>query len=179
MEDQVCFLRPGEDRKGESVFIRPPEPDEMQWIRKLWADTRTMKEVGGTILLDENESESWYRRMVFPGNGTNCYCLIFTNSGTPVGEVSFHRWNWKKRSADFNIKIEASLRGKGYGRDAILLLLRYFFCEAGGSLIVDDVAKGNIPGQKALLNFGFVHDPSCGEHFPLKMDRKRFLELYG
>lgn len=47
-----------------------------------------------------------------------------------------------------------------------------------GEIILDDIALENIPAQKALINFGFEHDPSYQEIFMVKMTKKMLLNKY-
>jgi RimJ/RimL family protein N-acetyltransferase len=96
--------------------------------------------------------------MVDPGSSTNCYCLIFNMKDIPVGEISFHHWDAETRSADLNVKILDLHRGNGYGKDALLTFLTFFFEIVGGRLMRDDVAPGNKGGQHLLLSLGFEQD---------------------
>jgi hypothetical protein len=47
----------------------------------------------------------------------------------------------------------------------------------GGTVIYDDIALENIPGQQALLKFGFEHDPSVQDVFLVKLTKEGFLHL--
>lgn len=167
--------------KGRRVQLRPPRPDEMTFIRWLWADPETMAPVGGPIDLtyDEAQARRWYAQMVDPGSGMDVYCLILDEASTPIGEVSFHRLDKDTMTAEFNVKVAHVHRGQGYGRDAIVTFLDYFFNRFGGRVMVDHLAHDNLAGQQALLKCGFEHDPSIEEAFYLRLTKERFRALYG
>lgn len=115
--------------------------------------------------------------MVKPGDGKNFYCLIYTKENEPVGEVSFHRFDEKKKSAELNIKVQYKFRGKGYAKEALRLLLDYYFNEYGGQVITDDVTNAN--GQEALKKFGFEIISKSEDRIVFKMTKERFINLYG
>jgi RimJ/RimL family protein N-acetyltransferase len=174
-------LKLGEVLRGTRVQLRLPRFDETAFILSLWADPETMAPVGGPIDLtyDEAQARRWYARMVDPGSGTDVYCLILDEASTPIGEVSFHRLDKDTMTVEFNVKVAHTYRGQGYGRDAILTFLDYFFNRFGGRVMVDDLAHDNVAGQQALLACGFEHDPSIEEAFVLRMTQERFRALYG
>jgi len=165
--------------KAVRVQLRPPEWSDMDFIRLLWGDVETMAAVGGPIHLTNDKAERWFRRMIDPGSSDNCYRLILNDDGQPVGEVSFHRLNAESMTGEFNIKVLSTQRGRGYAQEAISQFLDYFFNDLDGCVMVDRVATANRLGQRALLRFGFEHDPSVKDVFMLRMTRERFNELYG
>ena len=161
---------------GKKVYLRPPMRDEMEYIKWLWSDPATMKEVGGPIELSDEEAEKWYSRMINPGNDRNFFCLIFNTNDEPVGEVSFHRYDHNTKTAEFNIKIASEYRGKGYSFEAISLMLEYYFHEFGGEVMKDRVGLDNTSAQRILEKFGFEHDIDVKEEgvYLLKITKEKF-----
>lgn len=160
---------------GKSVLLRIPLPEDLAFIRRLWADPDTMASLGGPVAMTGSQMLDWYERMVDPGQGTDLFLLITVEGGESVGEISFHRLDWTTMQADFNIKVLAAYRQKGYGAEAMTVLLAYFFGEFGGQRIMDDLAIDNLAGQRALERFGFVHDPSGKGVYRMVMTRSMFL----
>ena len=165
--------------KNINLFIRHPRLEELPYIQKLWADPLTMAEVGGPIHLTDEQAQNWFARMVSPGRKTDKYFLIFNEKDQPVGEISFHRYDKETGAAEFNIKIEHRHRGRGYAKQAVPLLLRYFFFDFGGKMMLDPVALDNQPGQKALIKLGFKKDASLQDVCLLKMTKEEFIDIYG
>ena len=116
--------------------------------------------------------------MVDPGNLKTCYCLIYRQDNIPVGEVSFHCWNPQERSATLNIKILASHRGHGYGTDALRTFLAWYFDQAGGRTIKDDVALDNHDGQQRLRSLGFEQDMGFSDVCMLVMTKQMYASKY-
>jgi RimJ/RimL family protein N-acetyltransferase len=152
-------LSPHDRLAAGSLYLQPPSPEGMAYVRWLWADPATMGPVGGPVYLTDEQAERWYARMVDPGRRTDCFCLIRLLDDSPVGEVSFHRVNLESMVADLNVKVMASVRGRGIGREAIGRFAEYFFGEFGGRALRDDVAPANRGGQEALARFGFQRVP--------------------
>lgn len=164
---------------AEDITLRSPRPEEMHYIQKLWADPLSMAEVGGPIHLTEEQTHKWYARMISPGSEEDMYFLIFDQKDQPVGEISFHRYEQSTGTAEFNIKIEHCHRSQGYASKAVPLLLRYFFFDLGGKILLDPVALDNQPGQKALIKLGFKKDASRQDVCYLKMTKEEFSGIYG
>ena len=161
-------------RQGKKVYIKQPTFEELDYVTKLWADYDTMKDIGGPVVFEESEQKRWYEAMVHPGNGRHFYCLICDLSGQPVGEVSFHRFDKETGSAEFNVKVKHEHRGKGYGKEAVLLLLDYYFNDFGGTVMTDPMAIHNVEGQKVMLGLGFEHAFSEGDVFMVKITKEKY-----
>ncbi|NMO78343.1 GNAT family N-acetyltransferase [Niallia alba] len=163
---------------GKNIYIKQPEWRELAFVEWLWADKDTMIDVGGTVDFKESRKVEWYRRMVQPTDKRNLYYLIYTYEDIPVGEVSFHRFDKEKGLAELNVKIAYKYRRKGYAKEAISLLLNYYFYEFNGEVMVDRVAKNNIPGQKLLVDYGFTYeDVSEPDIVLVKLTKEDFIKL--
>jgi RimJ/RimL family protein N-acetyltransferase len=173
--------------RGKQVWLRPPTRDEVSFVQALWADPETMEAVGGPHPLPTEKFDRWFAYAVDPGRPTDCYCLIFNQDDTPIGEVSFHQWDPDERSAVLNIKVMAKYRGHGYGTDALKTFLSWFFGQAGGDSIMDDVARENETGRQLLRSIGFqqvtdrdpAQDCRAEDVYMLDMTREMFTSKYG
>ena len=157
---------------GRLVYIKKPEFNELDYVTSLWADEKTMKDVGGAVVFSSDRKPGWYKKMVNPTDGKNFYCLVYNYENNSLGEVSFHRFNDETRTADFNIKIQYKYRNRGYGKEAIKLMLDYYFYEFGGQVMLDDVI--NINGQQALLKFGFEVVSKSSDCIYFKMTKEHY-----
>lgn len=160
-------------RNGKNVYIKQPEYKELSFVSKLWWDRETMKEIGGIFSFPESKWEMFYKKMIYPTDGKNFYCLVYKNNGEAVGEVSFHGYDSATRIARFNIKIHHKYRNNGYAEEAINLLLEYYFLEFGGEMIMD-----NIPtkaGLKVAKKLGFEEVSSYKGETIVKITKDGFL----
>ncbi len=166
-------------QQNRHIELRTPTENDMLFIRWLWSDPETMKPVGGSIHMTDEQAQYWFAEMIKPGSSSDCYRLIINEKGEPVGEISFHHLNSVSMAADFNIKIASTKRGNGYAKKAMLLFLDFFFNQVGGHIMIDDVALDNHRGQHILRNFGFEHDSQVDDVCRLFLTRERFNSLYG
>lgn len=160
------------------TYLKKPDYLDLKFIRKLWSDPPTMKEVGGIIELTDNQTQQWYHKMVSPGSSRHCYRLILNEDYQPVGEVSFHDFDDNSGKARFNVKILDDYRGSGYGKSATYQLLNYFFNVWGGMVMEDELALDNDRGREVLIKFGFNWDQTREDVIRLFLTKKDFDKLY-
>ena len=161
-----------------NIFLKQPKMDELDYVAWLWSDENTMESVGGPRILTVEQRADWYKRMVIPGDGQNFYCLIYTNENEKVGEVSFHQFNEAAGTAHLNVKIAGQHRGKGYGRQAVLLILDYYFNMFGGRRMLDNVNIENDAAQILLEKCGFEKLEENNEAILFSLSKDRFDMLY-
>lgn len=164
--------------KSEKIILRTPVVSDLSYIRKLWADPDTMKDVGGPVVMDDENSRRWFEKMVDPGSETDRYFLVCGRDGAPLGEISFHRYDRRKRTAELNIKIEAGKRYLGHAPEALRLLLKYFFGEFGGEAMEDPLAPENRNGMRALRSAGFERDEARQDVIMMRLTKERYNKLY-
>ena len=95
----------------------------------------------------------------------------------PFGEVNFSRYNERTKTADFNIKIEYTHRRNGYSKEAINLLLDYYFNEYGGLIMSDDISIINLKAQQVFIKYGFEHVLSNERVFLVRLTKSKFNKL--
>ncbi|KEO83111.1 GNAT family N-acetyltransferase [Tumebacillus flagellatus] len=161
-------------RIGKNVTLRHPTFEEVDYIKHLWACPETNKHLGGPYTMQDGRA--WYERWVEPGEPSRCYFLVVNREGEPVGEICYHSFDLETGTAYLGMKIEAPHQGRKYASVALQLFTEHFFLERGGRLLLDDIALDNVPGQQALLKFGFEHDASVTDVFLVKLTNERFLE---
>lgn len=161
-------------RNGKRIYIKQPRLEELEFVSRLWGDEETMRDIGGVFKFNKDKWEAFYKKMIYPSDGKNFYCLIYLNSGEPIGEVSFHGYDSATKVARFNIKIIANHRGRGYGEEAVRLLLEYYFIDFGGEIIVDNIytEAGIKTAEKMNFTIGKPHN---GE-YNIRLSREVFLE---
>ena len=159
------------------IALRTPVWEDMEFVRRLWNDPATMAP-GAPFVMSDEQAREWFARVVEPGSPSDRFCVILGSAGISVGEISYHRLDPRTQTADFNIRVAADERRKGYAHAAMHRFLQDFFLYRGGQMLVDDVALDNPVGQAALLRFGFVPDPMVSGVMRLVMDRAHFLARY-
>lgn len=160
-------------RNGKNIYIKQPEYKDYIFISKLWSDEETMRDIGGAFEFPENRWEIFYKKMVYPTDGKNFYCLVYTIEGEPIGEVSFHGFDSITKIARFNIKIDYRYRRRGYGEEALNLLFEYFFLEFGGEMIIDSVPTDE--GVRVAKRLGFSEIGQYKDGTKMRITKQEFL----
>ncbi|PWX66041.1 GNAT family N-acetyltransferase [Clostridium perfringens] len=157
-------------REGRKVYIRTPYLEELGYTEKLWGDMESMTDVGKTISFPRYKWDSFYKKMVSPTDGRNLYCLVFDYNDNPVGEASFHGYDSITKTARLNVRIENSHRGKGYGSEAVHLILECFFNEFGGLYMLDTVSLDENRERLEKIGFKIMYKNKDGYSYRLSKD---------
>lgn len=160
-------------RNGKKVYIKQPTFQELDLTARLWSDPVTMEDIGGTYKFPEEKWDMFYKKMVYPTDGKNFYCHVYNNRDKFIGEVSFHGYDSSTKAARINIKIHHRQRNKGYGLEAIKLMLEYYFFEFCGENIIDTTEV--LGGKKLLKKAGFESISKFRDKETFKITKKRFL----
>ncbi|MCL2405470.1 MAG: GNAT family N-acetyltransferase [Defluviitaleaceae bacterium] len=82
---------------------------------------------------------------------------IFLNDGTVIGDIALQSIDRINRSCSIGIGIaKIENRSKGYGTEALRLILAYGFSNQGFERISASTTEINVPSQKMLEKQGFV-----------------------
>lgn len=162
-------------RNGKKVYIKQPEYDELKFVQELWSHKETMKDIGGVFNFSQNKWEMFYKKMVNPTDGKNFYCLVYDNNDKAIGEVSFHGYDSATKIARFNVKIHSDYRNRGYGEEAVRLLLEYYFLEFGGDMLMDNVLT--IEGEKVAQKIGFEEVRKFSGKTTIRITKDEFLNF--
>jgi len=81
--------------------------------------------------------------------------------GELVGQIYLKHIDWNEKSAEFGIAlINDSVKGKGYGAEAIELLTEYAFDVLGLEVMTANSVLRNVRSQHVLEKVGFVYTHS-------------------
>lgn len=162
-------------RNGKKVYIKQPDFEELEFVANLWSHEETMAEIGGAYVFPKEKWEMFYKKMVKPTDGKNFYCLIYTVRDKAIGEVSFHGYDSATKAARINVKIHHRYRNKGYGEEAVRLLLEYYFLEFNGQAIIDTIKEDS--AKKFFTKIGFEAIGKFGDKITYKLTKKEFFSL--
>jgi diamine N-acetyltransferase len=111
--------------------------------------------------LSQAFEEKWFDSMIERGLAEQVLVIeIKTEDGyKPIGNTSFMDVDWVSRHAEVGIFIgEKQFWNKGYGREAMRLMLRHGFNTMNLHRIMLRVYEHNLRGIKAYEHAGFVHE---------------------
>jgi RimJ/RimL family protein N-acetyltransferase len=110
----------------------------------------------------EHEREWLHNTITFTKNPTNDDCKLGIETANAarrlVGNVGLHNTNGRMRTADLSIWLSSNERHKGYGTEAILLMLNYAFNELDYQRVGLQVVEPNVNAYKLYKKLGFVEE---------------------
>lgn len=134
---------------GERVCLRPLENDDLVYIRKWTNDPEIRRLTGEVKPMSQVRGDEFFER-VRSDRDREWFIIVVKENGKAIGETGllrmFHAW----RTTDLSIIIgEKEEWGKGYGTEAIKLLLDYAF----GCLNFHRIAVGVVGFNERALRF--------------------------
>lgn len=104
------------------------------------------------------ERDSWY-----PSFG------IFLKNGNPIGLMSLKRIDYEKSRCELSIiLVDNSVKGKGYGTEAVSLLINYAFNDLGLNRIYADTMGTNYSMQRIFKKMGFQLIEKIESYYDMK-----------
>ena len=111
---------------------------------------------------DPNEVISWFKNYnsmeeyydSLEKEKTYEFLLYLKDSNEPIGEISFDRFNEKLKSLEIACWIHPKFWGKGYAKEAIIVLMNYIY-SLGYDNIVYSYDEGNERSKKLSDKIGF------------------------
>ncbi|MDR1693199.1 MAG: GNAT family N-acetyltransferase [Oscillospiraceae bacterium] len=105
----------------------------------------------------ENSDEWFEETQRLLKSDVNIRLGVFLNDRTVIGDVALQSIDRANRSCSLGLGIaKIGNRGKGYGTQALRLILDYGFFNQGFERIVANTTEINLPAQKVLKKLGFV-----------------------
>ncbi|NLM17472.1 MAG: GNAT family N-acetyltransferase [Candidatus Riflebacteria bacterium] len=141
------------------IEIYKPNLNDLWFRKELLSDPETMSynhSYGGTVSFLEEQWTPWYDYWLIKHENKRFYRYI-TDENTKkfVGEIAYHL-DEKQNIYLANVIIHAKHRGKGYGRQG-LLLLSDIAKKNGIDYLYDNIAIDN-PAVKLFVENGFIEE---------------------
>jgi RimJ/RimL family protein N-acetyltransferase len=134
---------------SEHIYLRPVEKSDLVHLQKWVNDLNIRGIIGSTLPMDQQGIEEWFEKS--RGDSSRVWFVICTKEDNRViGECGLLRMFPAWRTTDLSIIIgEKDTWGKGYGTEAINLLLDYAF----GYLNFHRVSIGVVGFNESALRF--------------------------
>ena len=146
-----------------------PNIEDLWFKEKMMSDEQTMSynhAYGGTISFTKEDWANWHDRWITNHNGKRFYRYIKEHDSF-VGEVAYH-FDEDRQIYIADVIIHAPYRGKGYGREGLLLL-----CDTarknGIKELYDDIALDN-SSIALFLKCGFTEVLRTNEYVLVKKE---------
>jgi len=150
--------RPVPPLRGELVYLRPAEREDLDAFVRWFADEDVTRNLAVRAPFSKAMEEQWFTSML-ESQGKNSYhfviCLLADER--PIGTAGFHHVNYEDGHASFGISIgEKAEWSKGYGTDALRAICDFGFGELRLERIELDVYEPNARARRSYEKAGFV-----------------------
>lgn len=134
---------------GPRVELRPLEKTDLPLIQKWANDPQIRALTGETLPMNASQAEEYYERILHDASRV-WFVIVVKSTGQVIGETGLLRMFPAWRTTDLTIIIgEPDAQGRGYGGEAMDLLLDYAF----GSLNFHRVSIGVVGFNENALRF--------------------------
>lgn len=147
----------------QNLVLRPPELADLPFFAR-WINQPEMRQfLAVRTPYSELAEQDWLERIMRPSTPptdiTFAIDLVENDTRTLIGTMGLHQIDWFNRRAMTGSYIgDPQHRGKGYGREAKLALLKYAFDTLDLQKIDSEANASNIASQKCLLACGYQQE---------------------
>lgn len=129
---------------GKKVILRSPEPRDAAQLH-LWAnDPEIWKHLGGWHFPYSSVSTGKWVDNIDNGSLSGHVFAIDTEEAGLIGTANLVSIDWKNRNAFHGMMLgDKDIRGKGYGLDTVMAVMRYAFDELGLARLDGDMIETN------------------------------------
>jgi RimJ/RimL family protein N-acetyltransferase len=142
---------------GERVRLRRTTADDTPVLLR-WAEDSESQRLGSTVTPPQSEArlrEHTEEAAKEAPQGDNLSLIIALLDGTAIGSVQTRNADPRSGVFDYGIDLAAEQRGKGYGGEALAMLLRFYFDERRYEMANGQVFGFNEPSKRFHEKFGF------------------------
>jgi RimJ/RimL family protein N-acetyltransferase len=150
--------RPLPTIRGEQVYLRPAEREDIDLFVRWFADAETTRFLATRAPFSKAMEEKWFDSML-EQQGKRAYhfviCLLADDRA--IGTAGFHHVNQEDGHASFGISIgEKAEWSKGYGTEALRAICDFGFGQLRLERIELDVYEPNLRARRSYEKAGFV-----------------------
>lgn len=169
----------------ESIFLKVPKIDELHYRKEWLKDEKTMSynagydmelkgydKKTGTITKNDEEMITWYKKWIGQEPSKYFAYIYEYNNNIPIGEVYFYKSEIEYK---MGILIKNEYRGKGYSKEALIILLKIAFEKYGISELTDIVSVNRISAIKLFESCGFLSNEDIEE---IVFDERRLAKKF-
>lgn len=143
--------------QGEKIYLAALEKEH---CRTLWEafeyDSDNMTEpmnIGHSVV----KADEWFDEIQRLQGNRNVRLGVFLPDGAVIGDVALQDIDWRNRSCSVGLGIQMiEQRSKGYGSEAVRLMLEYGFNNLGLHRIWANTLESNLGAQRSLEKTGFI-----------------------
>lgn len=160
---------------GEKVYLSSVEMSSIEKLRE-WRNTPALRRYFRECReISKDMQEKWYLERVRGNSNQVDFEIHGKENGLLVGHCGLYYINWMNRTAELTIYLgETSVRGLGYGKDALTLLMDYAFDTLNLNRVWCEVFDNN-GAVEVYRKIGFKDEGVLRQHH---FDEGRYMDCY-
>jgi diamine N-acetyltransferase len=145
---------------GSLVYLRPAERTDIPLFVRWLSDARTTRNLAFRSPLGIALEEQWFDDLLqHHGRDRWHFVICLLGDGRPVGSLDLHAIDYTSGGAGLGIQVgDPGDRSKGYGADALGVLLDFAFDQLRLERVWLDVYASNPDARRLYERVGFVHE---------------------
>jgi len=146
---------------GKRVMLREYRQDDYPHIRKWVNDRKTTEYLSAIFWFPQTETDTtdFLHRAMRAAPNASYFVIADSNDESYIGQLDLFEINWKIRTGKIGTVIGSEAkRGKGYGSEAMQLMLDYVFGVLGLERVELEVYAENTRAICCYQKAGFVHE---------------------
>lgn len=147
--------------QGKTVRLRAPTRTDLPQFVAWLNDPEVTAGLLVSLPMSLEDEEAWFTGMLNRPLAEHPLVIEIQQAKewVAIGNCGVHNIDWRARSAEVGIFIgEKSLWNKGYGSDAMRLLLTHCFKTLNLNRVALDVYETNLRAIRSYEKVGFVHE---------------------
>jgi RimJ/RimL family protein N-acetyltransferase len=141
-------------KRGDYLF-RILEKKDIEWARLLHNDPEVLNMLTDTNFVNEYQQAAWFENLCLSSKSKR---LVIELNKEKIGLIRLDEIDHINKSICVGLDIVRDYRGKGYGKNAFLLLLDYVFNELNMNRAWLLVAEFNERAYNLYKKIGFVEE---------------------
>src|SRR5262245_65576692 len=146
--------------RGRLVYLRPAERDDIPLFVRWLADERTSRHLAIRSPISVAMEERWFDDLLeHHGRDRWHFVICLLADGRPVGSLDLHEIDLTNGGAGLGVQVgDPADRGRGFGGDAIRVLVDFGFERLRLERVWLDVFDANPDARRLYERLGFVHE---------------------
>jgi len=174
---------------GDKIYLRPFDMDDVDGDYINMVNTEDRNTNLGTLQFPSTrEALEEYVRAQLSNRNVVFFAVVEKATEKRVGTCKIGPIDWINSNASYGRLIAEGSRGKGYGKEVVLLLLRYAFCvlnlhkvlswiRGGNEAAIKSNEKIGMKSEARLKEYGY-HNGKYEDTVVMSMLKEEYLALY-
>ncbi len=188
-------MKKGKVIKTQHLLIHPITQRHLKFLLKLWNDPQIMRYAGFARNWSYSHIKEWfdkYKKRLAKYGSTEVQFILKLKNGIPIGESGLGRlkadWSCRNYKTPQNrlslmtdVKLIKRFWNKGYGTEAMKVIVQYVFTETDTEIFLVPPHVDNIPAIKVYQKAGFKKTKGrwFRYHMVYEMTKNKFMAICG